>query len=119
MTNRHPLAEDYLRWLEPQIRDEYSNQNRTYWELLNMMMAKDFGWFVPNDDNRIMDGLDLRAEYCFTHHIHPNSLQDLGRGSFLEVLIGLSRRVAFDAGGPPCGWAWQLLQNLELHRMSD
>lgn len=115
----HPLAEDYLRWLEPQIRDENDNPNKTYWDLLGIMFEKEFVWLIPNDDNRIVDGLDLRVEFCYAQHIRPNSLKNLGPCSFLEVLLGLSRRLAFTAGGSAPGWAWILVTNLELHRMAD
>ena len=37
----------------------------------------------------------------------------------LEVLIALSRRVAFTAGGEPDDWAWRLLKNLRLTKSSD
>lgn len=113
------LAEEYLRWLEPQIRDEYGNPNRTYWDLLHMMWEKEFGWLVPYDDNRIADGLDLRAEFSHDRRISHTTLLELGPCSFLEVLIGISRRLEFIAGGKAPGWAWQLLHNLELHRMAD
>jgi hypothetical protein len=117
-TTTNPLSEDYLRWLEPQIRDD-GNQGRSYWDLLRTMYEKEFKEFVPNDDNRIVDGLDLRVEFCHTQHIRLNSLKNLGPCTFLEVLIGLSRRLAFAAGGTPVGWAWQLVINLELHKMFD
>jgi hypothetical protein len=113
------LTEDYLRWLEPQLRDEHGNQSKTYWDLLNLMFEKEFVWLIPHDDNRMVDGLDLRTEFAHEAHIRPNALKQLGPCSFLEVLIGLSRRLAFAAGGQAPGWAWQLVTNLELHRMSD
>jgi hypothetical protein len=113
------LAEEYLRWLAPQIRDEQYTQDQEYWDLLSIMFEKEFEWLVPNDDNRLVDGLDLRAEFCFANHIHTNALESLGQCSFLEVLIGLSRRLAFAARGSAHGWAWQLIVNLELNEMSD
>lgn len=114
----NPLTEDYLRWLEPQIRDE-QNSDKTYWDLLSIMFEKEFVWLVANDDNRIQDGLDLRPEFCHANHIRVDALRNLGPCSFLEVLIGLSRRLSFAAGGGAPGWAWQLLCNLKLDRMPD
>ena len=113
------LTEDYLHWLESQLRDEHGNSNKSYWELLNVMFEKEFVFVVPMDDNRIVDGLDLRVEFAHENRLRPNVLRDVRPCSFLEVLIGLSRRLAFAAGGQPPGWAWELLGNLELHRMSD
>jgi hypothetical protein len=113
------LPEDYLRWLEPQLRDEHGNPDKTYWDLLNVMWEREFGWVMEMDQNRMQDGLDLRVEFAREHRIHPDAMDPLGPCTFLEVLIGLSRRLAFIAGGQAPGWAWQLLGNLEFHRMSD
>lgn len=101
--------ENYLKWLGRQI---YPDRDRDYTELFLMLYEKEFVWLIPNDDNRVEDGLDIRAE--FFH----------GRGkldrpcSVLEVIISLSRRLAHAAGGDADRWAWRLITNLELHRMS-
>lgn len=113
------LTENYLRWLESQIRDEHGNANKTYGDLMRLMFEKEFVWSVPHDDNRVADGLDLRPDFCHDHGIPIDSLSYLGPVSFLEVLIALSRRMAFAAGGQPHVWAWHFLNNLELHRMPD
>lgn len=114
----HPLAEDYLRWLESQVRDPEDSQ---HWDLLILMYEKEFeqDWLVPNDQNRIQDGLDLRVEFCHAQHIRVGALADLGACSFLEVLVGISRRLAFAAGGDAAGWAWQLILNLGFRGYSD
>lgn len=114
----NPLTEDYLRWLVTQIREDV-DRSPTYWDLFKIMFEKEFEWLVPNDDNRLQDGLDLRAEFCYANRIRAGSLNRIGPCSFLEVLIGLSRRMAFAAGGSAQGWAWQFVDNLELSRMSD
>lgn len=111
--------ENYLLWLEPQLRDEHGNPGKTYWDLLNVMFEREFVFVVPMDDNRIVDGLDLRMDFVRVNHIPLGRMPNLGPCSFLEVLIALSRRMAFIAGGQAPGWAWQLLCNLELDRMSD
>lgn len=113
------LAEDYLRWLEPQIRDKHGNPDETYWDLLKLMFEREFVPRVHNDENREADGRDLRAEFCYQRDLPLDSLTDLGSASFLEVLIGLSKRMSFAAGGHTRGWAWQFLVNLELHKMAD
>lgn len=113
------LPEDYLRWLEPQLRDEHGNPDKSYWELLKIMFERPFGFVIPLDENRLVDGLDLRVEFAHEVHIRPSAMEPLGPCTFLEVLIGLSRRLAFVAGGGAPGWAWQLMGNIDLHRMSD
>lgn len=114
------LPEAYLEWLEPQLRDEHSENGKTYSDLLIIMWQTEFTWSIGNDDNRLADGLELRNE--FASGFGPTvrrGMEDLGPCSFLEVLIGLSRRLEFAAGGSAPGWAWHLVTNLELDRMSD
>lgn len=115
------LKEEYLRWLESQLKDELSPQTTSLWGLTNVLAEREFEQKVPMDDNRIQDGLDLR--YYYATEVSPTSSARLDRllgpVSFLEVLIGLSRRMAFQAGGSPGGWAWVLLGNLELQKMTD
>jgi hypothetical protein len=122
------VSEDYLLWLASQIRDEDDgNPNRTYDGLCAIMYETEFIWRVANDGNRIGDGLELRVEFC---HQMDIPIGDTGRFlnkgtpvppcSFLEVLIGLSRRLAFQVEGKNApGWAWVLMNNLELHRITD
>lgn len=119
MTRRRKprLPEDYLRWLEPQLQDE--NPDRSYWELLNLMFERSFDVVIDMDANRVHDGLDLRVNFAREHRYRLEIMQPLGAGTFLEVLIGLSRRMAFQAGGQAPGWAWILMENLGLHRMTD
>lgn len=118
------LTEDYLRWLAPQIREDdgLSNPNKTYDGLLELMFETKFAFLdsIPRDENRMGDGCALRYEFCNERDMTTDSLIFLGPASFLEVLIGLSRRLAFTAGHKSApGWAWVLLANLNLHRAAD
>jgi len=107
----------YLEYLEPQVFT-FSNNNETYLDLLNLMYRKEFVWLIPNDDNRVADGLDLRAEW-FDNNGVSRTVMEFGPCTFLEVLISLSRRLEFMADESAEGWAWQLIINLGLHRMRD
>lgn len=118
MTAKEEARELYLRWLEPQLRDDHA-PTKSYWDLINVMFDKPFVDHVPYDDNRIADGLELRSEFKHVGHIRQNVLDRLGPCSFLEVHIGLSRRMAFTAGGEAPEWSWDLLRNLDLHRFPD
>jgi|SRR5215216_1865678 len=104
-------TEVYLGWLATQIR--FGN-SRSYEGLLTLMLQKEFVWLVPNDDNRIADGLEVRREYQ-----SETGLRYQGPCSVLEVLIGISRRLEFMAGDPAANWAWILLENLGLNKLSD
>lgn len=116
-----PLDRQYLTWLYSQVGSvRLKNTQRTYWSLLRQLHTTEFVWFIPNDDNRVEDGRDLRYEFLNTNligHVDPEWLH-LGC-SMLEMLIGLSRRLSFEAEGEARYWFWKLIENLELHECND
>jgi hypothetical protein len=100
----------YFEWLISQI---HVPTDKTYQELFERLHNTEFVWMVPNDDNRVADGLDLRRE--FEHEV----MVDKG-ASVLEVLVALSRRLAFIANGQDAPhWAWKLLKNVGLTKAFD
>lgn len=116
-----PLDELYFVWLYRQVAvEDSSDPSRSYLKLLKKLFTKEFIWVVPNDDNRREDGRDLRLEFLEEEHISnadPNWLH-LGC-SMLELLIGLARRLSFQAEGEPNSWFWTLIENLELEQFND
>lgn len=106
------LNYNYYEWLISQI--DIPN-GKTYTGLFECMHNVEFVWTVPNDDNRVQDGLDLRPEFA------DGKVSDLvlEGATFLEVLIGISRRLEFTAGGEARHWAWRLIKNLRLHKCHD
>ena len=109
-----PLDELYFKWLYSQVGDpRIKNRNRTYWTILKQLYTKEFVWFVPNDDNRIQDGKELRYEFVDSEQLEDVDLNWVHLGcSMLELLVGLSRRLAFEAEGQPRDWFWHLMDNL-------
>lgn len=116
-----PLDELYFTWLYSQVGDSnITNPNRTYWGMTKQLFTKEFIWFVPNDDNRIADGKDLRYEFVEQSELEDVDLRWMKQGcSMLELLIGLSRRLAFEAEGEARDWFWHMLKNLELDIYND
>lgn len=116
-----PLDELYLTWLYRQIGDvEIANPSRTYWNLAKKLFTTEFTWTVPNDDNRLEDGRDLRYEFrddCNLQNVDP---QWFGLGcSMLEMLVALARRLAFQTDGEARAWFWHLIENLDLQGCTD
>ena len=111
-----PLDELYLRWLYSQVGDPATkNPARTYWRMLKQLYTKEFVWIIPNDDNRIEDGKGLRYEFVDQEGLTDVDPGWLGLGSsFLELLIGLSRRLSFMAEETPKFWFWHLVDNLGI-----
>lgn len=110
------IEEAYFEWLAAQAQPVRGRQ--TYYDLHSVLFHKEFIEIVPNDDNRIADGLDLLGEFWTEMGMEVESVE--GRScSFLELVIGLSRRLSFVAGGDPITWAWILLGNIGLHSVAD
>jgi hypothetical protein len=118
-----PLDELYLKWLYEQVGNvRLKNPSRTYWKLFRQLYTKEFVWIVPNDDNRLADGLDLRDEFIRRHNRNLNH-QDavwmqLGC-SMMELLMGLARHLSFEDGQSCQFWFWRLIENLGLHDCKD
>lgn len=116
-----PLDELYFVWLYSQVANpDKKNPSLTYWRTLKTMHCTEFVWTVPNDDNRLEDGKDLRYEF-----VDQSGLMDVDPGwirlgcSMLELLIGLSRRLSFEAGGESRDWFWDMMRNLDFDSFTD
>ena len=116
-----PLDELYFVWLYRQVGDiRVTNPSHSYWRMLKLLYDKEFVWFIPNDDNRLEDGKDLRCEFVDQERLIDVDPSWMRLGcSMLELLIALSRRLAFEAEGEPRGWFWRLIRNLSLHNCND
>lgn len=109
------LDDLYLTWLYSQVGEVKTRKSsRTFWILFRQLFSTEFAWFVPNDDNRAEDGRELRGEWAdlTSTEVDPDWLA-LGC-SFLELLIGLSRRLSFETNTNVADWFWHLINNLEL-----
>jgi hypothetical protein len=112
-----PLDELYLRWLYSQVgNDRLRDRRKTHWSLMRLLYTKEFVWLIPNDDNRLEDGRDLRMEF-----VDELGLEDLDPNwmtigcSMLEMLIGLSRRLYFEEESNTIDeWFWELIDNLGM-----
>ena len=107
--------QEYYDWL---IKKIDTPNGKSYLDLFEIMHNSEFAWTVPNDDNRAQDAIDLRNEFL---DIRGGGTLDLNVATCLEVVVALSRRVAFiaDGGHRSSQWAWILLKNLKLHTFSD
>ncbi len=116
-----PLDELYFTWLYSQLVSiRFKNPSRTYWSLAKQLYTKEFIWLIPNDDNRLEDGRDLRYEFINSQEIDSVDPNWMGLGcSMLEMIMGLSRRLSFEAEGEPRGWFWHILENLDLAQGND
>jgi hypothetical protein len=114
------LDDQYLTWLYSQVGDvKDRNRSRTYWNPLGQLYSIEFFDLVPNDDNRAEDGRALRDEWMAEKHISADPEWRSRGCSFLEMLIALCRRLAFEADGHVDVWFWHLINNLGLTDCTD
>lgn len=115
------LDELYFEWLYSRICSVRTRDpRRTYWKLFKILFTKEFVWIIPNDDNRVEDGKDLRHEFLRDKGIEPEDRDWLEMGcSMLELFIALSQRLAFQTSGDPAEWFWEILENLDLRGYND
>lgn len=114
------LDDLYLTWLYSQVGDvKEHNKSKTYWKLLRRMYQNEFVHLIPNDDNRYEDGRELRREWIDEENINVDENWWALGCSFLEMLIALSRRLAFEGDGHPETWFWHLIDNLDLMDCTD
>jgi hypothetical protein len=119
--NTDAIDREYFKWLYSQVASVYiRNSARTHWKMLRQFFTKEFVWFVPNDDNRIQDGKDLRYEFLQEEDIdNPGETWLDMPCSMLELLVALSRRLSFEAEGEPRDWFWELIDNMGLAHIND
>lgn len=115
------LDELYFEWLYGQVGSvKRRDPSRTHWELLKILFTTEFIWMVPNDDNRVEDGRDLRYEFLDEKEMETTDKDWLSLGcSMLELLISLSRRLSFEDGQTVRAWFWELLKNIGLADYND
>lgn len=116
-----PLDELYFAWLYGQVADQNEkNPAKRFWNILSELFHTEFIWLVPNDDNRAGDGKELRMRFILDLDpvIEDREWTNIGC-SFLEVMVGLSHRLSFEADGEARHWFWELMENLGLDKISD
>ena len=116
-----PLEHIYFDWLYSNIGSiTAKNPSQTFWKLAKQLHNKEFVWLVSNDDNRISDGKDLRAEFLASTYRHSDPYWENEHGcSMLEMLIALSRRLSFETDQSPKDSFWLMLNNIEIARFAD
>jgi hypothetical protein len=105
----------YFEWLHDLVCPE----QKTHHKMLDQLFHKEFVWIITNDDNRAADGKELRREFLETQGLCGDvDFMEIGCSMF-ELLVGLSRRLAFEADGESLDWFWCLVKNVGLYGYKD
>jgi len=106
-----PLDDLYFKWLCAKVpRKSPSN----YIDLFRILHSTEFVSVVARDENRAMDGLDLRLAFSRETGLSPDPEWDYIGCSVFEMLIAFSERIAFQTNAPKDMWFWTFLVNLKL-----
>lgn len=98
-------------------------RSEEYSLLLSKLQRIEFYSLIPNDDNRVADGLYLRS--LFSDEVGQNWPTSSSEScSVLEMLIGLARRLEFETAQSKwektvSEWFWILIDNLGLISCTD
>lgn len=105
-----PMA--YYVWLRGFVHSGVANSR--YDPILTYIHSREFYSLIPNDDNRLKDGLALR--YLFEME---TGLRDIERilvspCSVLEMIIGVAKHMEFIRSSELHDEFWEMLDNLGL-----
>ena len=125
MTYEDRINDEYFEWLCEIVDIGRFAKQVSYRKLLIHLHNIEFTWFIPNDDNRADDGIQLRRRFALLRD--DISIQRYLRGpcSVLEMMVGLALRceewIMDDAqlGDRTGQWFWGMVKNLGLSSMRD
>jgi hypothetical protein len=123
----YDINQHYFEWLCELIHADQGDKG--YWILMRDLHSKKFVSFIPHDENRAFDGLELREDYYREMWYPPYETIDGADGecTVLEMLIGLARRIDFETTDPydddgtdkTVYWFWEMIDNLGLIKFDD
>jgi len=87
--------------------------------MLRELYNKEFVYLIPHDDNRAVDGKDLRREFVADLGINPDpGWMNMGCSMF-ELMISLGRNLSELTEEHPGAEFWELVENLNLEQYND
>lgn len=108
---------DYFRVLCDVAGLKHPVEKSGYELLMKKLYNTEFHWSVPNDDNRALDGINLRDRFGWT--------LEGKECSYLEMLVALALRCEEELmyepeeGDRTEHWFWMMMRNLGLDRCRD
>lgn len=118
----YAIDEKYFLWLCNVV--DADDPEEGYLGILRRLydteFSEDTAKLIPNDDNRIADGISLRGKFCRKYRIKGCELLDRKPCSILEMMIALAMRIEESFGYSHCDvWFWEMMENLGLQGMTD
>lgn len=119
------IKDEYFEWLFDLVGGNRC-PGLSYRKLLMHLHSVEFRYYVPNDDNRAGDGIELRYRFHLHHDLYFDPDHELrGPCSVLEMMVALALRCEEtimtnpDYGDRTSQWFWKMIKNLNLDKMID
>ncbi len=119
------VNDEYFEWLCEIVDSRRFAKQISYRKLLMHLHNIEFTWFVPHDDNRADDGVQLRRRYALVRDDRSLISYITGPCSVLEMMVALAIRceetIMDDAllGDRTGQWFWGMIHNLGLSSMTN
>lgn len=119
------VNDEYFDWLCDLVDIKRFSRRVSYRKLLMHLHNIEFVWFIPRDDNRADDGIQLRRRYALVQDDLTLQRYLKGPCSVFEMMVALAIRceetIMDDAslGNRTGQWFWGMINNLGLSPMSD
>lgn len=124
------IREKYFNWLICQISQHRRTNLMSFDRLLSYLRDIEFQWILPRDQNRAINGQELRWRYVVEQHYDNDYanfvLNELaGPCSILEMMVALALHCEEDIMDDPAygnragQWFWNMIINLGLGSMTD
>lgn len=119
------VKSDYFEWMYDLMCEGRFAKTITYRQLFTFLHDVEFVYFVPHDENRAQDGIDLRYRYCVLHNCEDLECYLDGPCSVLEMMVALAirceERIMCDPekGDRTAQWFWSMVTSLGLSSMND
>lgn len=127
MTN--DLVKEYFDWICSLVFDTKYFQHLSYTKLFAYLFNKEFTYILDMDENRAVNGINLRYRFGYANGYSPNfikeNLIDLYPCSVLEMMVALAKNIEEPIMDDPAygdrtgQWFWNMVTNLGLGSMSD
>lgn len=121
------LNDSYFGWMASLAIPNRRERN-TYSKLLHLLHNTIFYFILPMDENRYIDGIDLRYRFGYEYGYSNEDIGeaiDRGQTTMLEMMVALALRGEehimsdYDIGSRISNWFHEMLRSMKLIHMTD
>ena len=119
------ISKMYFDWMTS-LAIPNTEKRHSYYQLLNTLMDITFYFTIPLDENRYVDGIQLRERFAFEHNIPIETVCDILNNrecSMLEMMVALALRCEEhimqnpEFGNRLSNWFNVMIESLQLTNM--